>query len=967
MLACELSQKQSLTVVRSEPQLQVIRMGLLALFQLSIQTWEIQTSPCFSVKSAFNGEKPRRRHMRKYMCYAMVKMLTIIGGFICLFSMNAFGTIIYIPDAYPTIQQGIDAAFAGDTIIVRDGTYLLAAALDFKGKAITVISEKGVSNCILDGQNLTRIAYFHSGETGTSILSGFTIQNGIADKGGAIYCEESSPTITQCTIRRNNANAEPGQGGAICLKSSSASITYCQISDNTVSGTYTSYGGGIYSSASSPNISNCTISGNTAATSGCCGLASYGGGAYIEGGSPVISGVSIVGNTSSASSLFSYQPYGGGIYFKSSSPFISNSIIRNNSTSANSDSYGGGVFAQSSFLSAENLIINSNSSNRGAGIYLDSSFANLTNCTILRNIAALEGGGLYCANSSPQVVNCILWEDIPAEILTSGSGNPTVTYSDVLGGYAGTGNLNSNPLFVNIAGQDFHLTAASPCINAGNNGAPYLPTKDMDGQPRIWNGTVDMGAYEYQSCALPAIVTLISPSATTTTATPTYTFNAVSNATSYFLWVNDSTGVKITQWYTAAQAGCPSGSGTCSVTPQVALAGGTARWWVQAMNVCGYGPWSDVAVFTAGAAPGVATLVSPSGLGISSTPTYIWNAVPAADYYLLLVTDHTSSPRIQTWYSASQAGCGGGTGICSAAPFIGLVPGDAQWFIQTYNENGYGPWSAGMGFTVTGTVGPGKAVLVSPIGSISTATPTYSWNAVSSVSWYLLYVQDSTDFAGRVVAWLTAAQAGCAAGTGICSFTPNSALAMGAARWWIQTRNDLGTGPWSDAMSFSVQSGAPGKATLVSPTGATATKTPTYTWNAVVTATWYRLWVNDNSGPKIDVWYTAAQAGCAAGTGNCAVTPGTQLASGAAEWWIQTWNDYGYGPWSDGMSFTVTVLGPSASAVPLLRASPFMPDAFPVLAAGSWSGPPALPPALRWHLGPYQLLRERRLLLPDGN
>ena len=174
--------------------------------------------------------------MRKYMCYAMVKMLMMIGGFICLFSMNAFGTDIYIPDAYLTIQQGIDAAIAGDTIIVRDGTYLLTAALDFKGKAITVISENGKSNCILDGQNLTRIAYFHTAETSASILSGFTIQNGLADKGGAIYCEESSPIITQCTIRQNNASADIAQGGAIYLKSSSASITYCQISDNKASG-----------------------------------------------------------------------------------------------------------------------------------------------------------------------------------------------------------------------------------------------------------------------------------------------------------------------------------------------------------------------------------------------------------------------------------------------------------------------------------------------------------------------------------------------------------------------------------------------------------------------------------------------------------------------------------------------------------------------------------------------------------
>ena len=65
---------------------------------------------------------------------------------------SAFAADIYIPDDYPTIQEGIDAATTGSKVIVRDGTYLLTAALDFKGKAITVKSEKGLGNCILDGR-----------------------------------------------------------------------------------------------------------------------------------------------------------------------------------------------------------------------------------------------------------------------------------------------------------------------------------------------------------------------------------------------------------------------------------------------------------------------------------------------------------------------------------------------------------------------------------------------------------------------------------------------------------------------------------------------------------------------------------------------------------------------------------------------------------------------------------------------
>jgi hypothetical protein len=61
----------------------------------------------------------------------------------------------------------------------------------------------------------------------------------------------------------------------------------------------------------------------------------------------------------------------------------------------------------------------------------------------------------------------------------------------------GVGNFTNDPLFVNEAGGDFHLQTNSPCINSGNNAYAPGPT-DLDGNPRIVGGTVDMGAYEFQ-------------------------------------------------------------------------------------------------------------------------------------------------------------------------------------------------------------------------------------------------------------------------------------------------------------------------------------------------------------------------------------------------------------------------------------------------------------------------------------
>jgi hypothetical protein len=302
----------------------------------------------------------------------------------------------------------------------------------------------------------------------------------------------------------------------------------------------------------------------------------------------------------------------------------------------------------------------------------------------------------------------------------------------------------------------------------------------------------------------PPAAIVVSPAGTITTTTPTYTWNAVCNSTWYYLWVNDSTGNPIQQWYTASAAGCGSGTGICSVTPATALALGSASWWIQTRNGAGTGPWSSALSFTVSLPPPpAATLVSPSGTITTATPTYIWNAVPGSTYYYLSVNDSTGS-RILQWYTASQAGCGSGTGTCSVAPSTVLAAGAGQWKVQTYNTSGLGPWSVPMSFMVMVDVSapPPAATLISPSGTVSTMTPTYTWNAVSTALDYLLWVNDSTG--NPIQQWYTASAAGCGSGTGICSVTPATALALGSASWWIQTRNGAGTGPWSSALSFRV-------------------------------------------------------------------------------------------------------------------------------------------------------------------
>jgi hypothetical protein len=210
---------------------------------------------------------------------------------------------IYVDDDGPadfnTIQAAINDSNDGDTIIVSDGTYTGDGNrdIDFLGKAVTLRSENGPHNCIIDCQgsisNPHRGFTFHSGEGPNSVLAGVTITNGYHYYGGGIYCVESSPRITNCVISDNVAPASSGFPG----------------------GFYTP-GGGIYCRDSSTTISNCIISGNQATATG--------GGVYCRGGSLIINNCTISDNFS--------HPYsaGGGIYCNEGVMTVRNSILRGN-------------------------------------------------------------------------------------------------------------------------------------------------------------------------------------------------------------------------------------------------------------------------------------------------------------------------------------------------------------------------------------------------------------------------------------------------------------------------------------------------------------------------------------------------------------------------------------------------------------------------------------------------------------
>lgn len=300
--------------------------------------------------------------------------------------------------------------------------------------------------------------------------------------------------------------------------------------------------------------------------------------------------------------------------------------------------------------------------------------------------------------------------------------------------------------------------------------------------------------------------------------------------------------------------------------------------------------------------PGAATLISPAGSGASTSPTYTWNKVTSSTWYELFVQQDGGPVVIDSWHTDSV--CGAST--CSVTPSTALTAGTAYtWWIRTYNSHGYGPWSAGSSFS-TQSATPPAATLISPSGSAPSRRPIYTWQKVASATWYELYVsRGSTQL---VDVWYPSANV---CGETICTAQPDGDLIDGDHSWWVRTWNSNGYGPWSSGATFGV--GLPGAATLRSPTGTTSSVTPTFTWDPVGSSTWYYLWIAGPGG-AVSQWYEAEDI-CNASA--CSVTSPASLAVGAHTWWVQTWNPFGYGPWSSPAEFVRSedLLPPAATLV----------------------------------------------------
>jgi len=210
----------------------------------------------------------------------------------------------------------------------------------------------------------------------------------------------------------------------------------------------------------------------------------YGGAMFIYESSPLLIEHCLFENN--------YANDGGGaIHVRYSSPIIRSCILRENSAT-----HGGGFELSGSSGNVEYCLLYYNTASMGAGIYINGCSPDIHNCTFSNNTASSNGGALVLYDwSYPTLTNCILWDDSPEEIyLLVDGGEPITTYSNIQGAWTGSGNINTDPLFMNTINNNFHLTEHSPCIDTGDPASPLDP-----------DGTrCDMGSLYYDQTVLSA-------------------------------------------------------------------------------------------------------------------------------------------------------------------------------------------------------------------------------------------------------------------------------------------------------------------------------------------------------------------------------------------------------------------------------------------------------------------------------
>ncbi len=368
----------------------------------------------------------------------------------------------------------------------------------------------------------------------------FSGNSAVSSGGGMENWFNSNPTVTDCVFTGNQVSNY--DGGAVRNGESAPTFTRCDFDSNTAN----RYGGAVYNDTSIPIFMDCTFTTNSAPTEG-------GAVMNYDGSNARYTGCTFTGNTSNVAGamfnrrnsspiildcIFKYNTAttaGGALYNYegTENPSVAYSQFLGNR--ANNDRGGTIVHRCAGTLSLNHcLFIGNYAKTYGGGFYTEAGTTDIQHCSFTANNALTRGGGIFLVTGTLNIVNTIAWGNTSptgADIRRD-SGTLAASYSDFGEAITGEGNLMADPNFTVIPSDggdgwgddpatpafdestndnfgDLHLSAGSPCIDAGNSF--ITSTVDLDGNvravddpamPDIGIGMVtflDMGAYEFGS------------------------------------------------------------------------------------------------------------------------------------------------------------------------------------------------------------------------------------------------------------------------------------------------------------------------------------------------------------------------------------------------------------------------------------------------------------------------------------
>jgi hypothetical protein len=407
-----------------------------------------------------------------------------------------------------SIQDAVDVASNGDTIMIETGTYFERVTIQ---KPVHILGGWDVGFTTRDpvvypstiNSNGSTISFITVTGIGSGI-EGCTITGGTGTTsnlpttgiyGGGIYSYNASPLIKDNTINACgyvNATQYSAGGGISCY------LGNVEITGNTLNSCVAQSGGGIYLYQVTATVTGNTITGSHPHVE-FTGIRN-GGGICSRNSAVTMSGNVITGNTGYLS--------GAGIYSYFGSVSLDGDTIFSNSCSTN----GGGVLSERSALHVSNAVITGNAAGSGAGIYHKAAAFDMANSLVALNTASLLGGGIYadscwgtCENNTIDgnsglyaggnmmitssqgcvVRNSHFTNGSPSGFHATTEANVTYTFNnaygntggDVLGITPDGTNISADPLYVSLPGADHHLALYSPGIDAGDS----LGTDDPDG------------------------------------------------------------------------------------------------------------------------------------------------------------------------------------------------------------------------------------------------------------------------------------------------------------------------------------------------------------------------------------------------------------------------------------------------------------------------------------------------------